>query len=254
MNLKVGIVGMPNSGKSALFNALLKRQVSPEGRHPFTTISPYTGVVAVPDERLDRLAALVKPERVVPATVTFVDIAGLLKNAHRGEGLGNEFLGYIRDAAALVHVIRAFDDAAVPHVMGTVDPVRDREIVETELRLAGIDKPTTEWINRDIEGFDRVGELIGECYRLLSLRTFYTIKGGVELHAWPVREGTTAREAAERVHTDFVKRFIKAQVVGAQALCESGGWRSAKDRGLVRLEGREYAVADGDVIEFAVGT
>lgn len=253
MNLKVGIVGLPNAGKSTLFNALLKRQVSPEGKYPFTTIQPFTGVVAVPDEKLKQLAQLLSPERIVPATVTFVDIAGLVKDSHKGEGLGNEFLGYIRDVNLTIHVIRGFEDTNIVHVMGSIDPNRDREIVLTELKRAAIDKPMVEWLNRDIADFDRLDDLIGRCYQRLGLITFYTIKGGKELHAWALKQGSSALDAAEKVHTDFAKKFIKAEVINVDILIESGGWKQAKEQGLVRLEGRNYVVGDGDVIEFKVG-
>lgn len=253
MSLKVGIVGLPNAGKSTLFNALLKRQVSPEGKYPFTTIKPFTGVVPVPDEKLDRLAELVKPEIVVAATVTFVDIAGLVKGAHKGEGLGNEFLGYIRDVDLIVHVIRSFEDPEVAHVIGSIDPDRDRDIIVAELAEAGIDKPIVEWLNRDISDFDRLDDLIRRAYQTLGLITFYTIKGGKELSAWALKRGESALVAAGKVHTDFAKKFIKAEVVNSDALLGAGSWKNAKEQGLVRLEGRDYVVADRDVVEFKVG-
>lgn len=275
--LKVGIVGLPNTGKSTLFNALLKRQVSPEGNYPFTTVKPFTGVVEVPDERLEKLAELVarstsgeshstslraskptpevlKKPPIIPATVTFVDIAGLVKGAHKGEGLGNEFLGYIREADVLVHVIRTFDDPQVPHVMGSIDPDRDREIIDLELEIAGIKKPTIPWINSDINDFDNIDRLIKEAYKLLDLATFYTIKGGKEVHAWSVKEGSTALSAAERVHTDFAKNFIKAEAISVDELLEAGSWKNAKEKGWIRAEGKDYVMKDGDVVEFLVGS
>lgn len=253
MSLKVGIVGLPNAGKSALFNALLRRQVSPEGNYPFTTIKPFTGVVEVPDENLLKLARLVNPERVVPASVTFIDIAGLVKNAHKGEGLGNEFLGHIREVDAIVHAIRAFEDSQVPHVMGSVDPGRDREIINLELEIAGIKKPTIEWLNSDISNFDRVDDLIKEAYKILGLITFYTIKGGKEVRAWSIQQGSTALDAARKVHTDFAKNFIKAEVIDVEELLNAGGWHDAKEQGKVRVEGRDYVVQDRDVVEFKTG-
>lgn len=258
-------MGLPNVGKSTLFNALLKRQVSPEGNYPFTTIKPFTGVVEVPDERLTKLAELISYQaanlpagkagipNIVPATVTFVDIAGLVKNAHKGEGLGNEFLGHIRDVDAVIHVIRAFEDPQVPHVMGNVDPDRDREIINLELEIAGIKKPVIEWVNSDISNFDRVDELIKKAYDTLGLITFYTIKGGHEVRAWSIKQGSTALSAAERVHTDFAKNFIKAEVVNVEELLHAGGWHNAKEQGKVRLEGRDYVVQNGDVVEFKIG-
>lgn len=253
MSLSVGIVGLPNVGKSTLFNALLKRQISNTAPYPFTTIKPHTGVVEVPDGRLQQLADLIKPERVVPATVTFIDIAGLVKNAHKGEGLGNEFLGQIREVDAVVHVIRAFEDEGVPHVMGSVDPERDKEIVSLELEIAGIKKPTLEWINKNKEDFENVNTLIKRAYELLGLITFYTIKGGKEVRAWSIKNGSTALGAAGQVHTDFAQHFIKAEAIGVQELLAAGSWHGAKEQGKVRLEGKDYIVQDGDVIEFKVG-
>jgi small GTP-binding protein len=253
MALSCGIVGLPNVGKSTLFNALLKRQIADVANYPFTTIKPHTGVVEVPDENLERLCKLVKPLKCLPATVTFIDIAGLVKNAHKGEGLGNEFLGQIRNVDALVHVVRAFQDSNVPHVEGNVDPARDREIVALELELADIKKPTIEWLNKDKKEFENVDELIRKAYKLLNLITFYTIKGGKEVHAWAIKEGTTALEAAGQVHTDFGQHFIKAEVITVQELLKVDSWKAGKNKGLVRLEGRDYVIADGDVVEFKIG-
>ncbi|MDP2734644.1 MAG: DUF933 domain-containing protein, partial [bacterium] len=227
MSLKIGIVGLPNAGKSTLFNALLKRQVAPTAAYPFTTIKPHTGVVEVPDGNLKNLCELIKPEKCIPAAVTFVDIAGLVKNAHQGEGLGNEFLGYIREVDAVVHVIREFEDPAVPHVEGSVDPERDREIIGIELELGGIKKPTIEWVNRRRQDFEDVGGLIREAFRTLGLITFYTVKGGKEVRAWSIRKESSALEAAGVVHTDFADNFVKAEVIGVGELLELGSWRAA---------------------------
>lgn len=253
MSLSVGIVGLPNVGKSTLFNVLLKKQVSAEGNYPFTTIKPHTGVVAVPDPKFDQLVQLIKPQKNTPATVTFVDIAGLVKNAHKGEGLGNEFLGQIRNVDAIVHVIRAFEDDDVPHAMETIDPDRDREIISIELELAGINKPMVEWINSDISDFDKVDDLITQVYELLGLITFYTIKGGSEVRASSLKKGSTALAAAAAIHTDFAERFIKSEVINVEQLLRMDDWKKAKEKGLVRLEGKDYMVQDGDVIEFKVG-
>lgn len=265
MALEVGIVGLPNSGKSTLFNSLLKRQVANVASYPFTTIDPNVGIVEVPDERLEKLRELIKPEKTIPAVVKFIDIAGLVKNAHKGEGLGNQFLAKIREVDAIIHIIRAFKDESVSHYYGSIDPKRDKEIVDIELELGGIKKPTLYVLNQDEitsqEGFlvvnaktgEGVGELIKEAYKLLGLITFYTIKGGKEITAWSLKEGATALEAAEKVHTDMARGFIKAEVVGYEELVEAGGWQLAKSQGKIRLEGREYQIKDGDVVEFKFG-
>jgi len=262
MSLSVGIVGLPNSGKSTLFNSLLKRQVANVAAYPFTTIEPNVGVVEVPDERLKKLAEIIKPEKVTPAVVKFIDIAGLVKNAHKGEGLGNQFLAKIREVEAIIHIIRAFKDESVSHYYGSIDSQRDKEIVDLELELGEIKKPTLYVINQDKvasqEGYlvvnakagEGVDELIKEAYRLLGLITFYTIKGGKEVRAWSLKEGSTAFDAAEKVHTDMAKGFIKAEVIGFDELVTVGEWQTAKNKGKVRLEGRDYQVRDDDVIEF----
>jgi len=254
VSLSVGIVGLPNVGKSTLFNALLKRQLSPTAGYPFTTIKPHTGVVPVPDENLMKLAELLKPEKIVPATVTFVDIAGLVRGAHEGEGLGNEFLSYVRNCDVLVHVVRAFESSEAPHIEGTVDPDRDRGIIRDELAAAGIDKPILERVNQNLGDFENVDTLIRDAYSLLGLITFYTIKGGKELSAWSLQKGQLAIDAAGRVHTDFAQKFIRAEVVPVDALLTTGSWTRAREAGKIRLEGKDYIVQDRDVMEFRVGT
>lgn len=266
MSLSVGIVGLPNSGKSTLFNALLKRQLAVVANYPFTTIKPNVGIVEAPDDDLIKLVDLINPEKVVPATVTFIDIAGLVKNAHQGEGLGNQFLAKIREVDAIVQVIRGFEDPTVAHYYGTIDPQRDKEIVDLELGLAEIKKPTLFVLNvseiRNVQCAIRdtvavnaktgegVDELIKKAYELLGLITFYTIKGGKEVTAWEIKSGSTALEAAGKVHTDMAKGFIKAEVVSLSDLLNSGGWTKAKSLGKIALVGREYLVQDKDVIEF----
>lgn len=254
MSLSVGIVGLPNVGKSTLFNALLKRSISNVASYPFTTIKPHTGVVEVPDKKLKKLCKLIKPEKCIPATVTFVDIAGLVKNAHKGEGLGNEFLGQIRNVDAIVHVIREFEKEDIVHVMGSVDSARDKEIIGIELELGGIKKPTIEWVNKDMADFENVDDLIKKTYKLLDLITFYTVKGGKEVHAWEIKKDSTAFKAAEKVHTDFAKGFIKAEAINIDELLKLNSWQAAKNKGKIRLEGKDYIVKDGDVIEFKVGS
>lgn len=162
MSLTVGIVGLPNVGKSTLFNALAQRRLAETAPRPFTTINPHEAVVAVPNEKLEKLSQLVSPESTVPATVTFIDIAGLVKGANQGEGLGNQFLGNIREVDALAHVVRVFTDADVPHVHAKVDPVYDIEIVNIELELGGITKPTIYVLNVGEGQLGKVGEIVGE--------------------------------------------------------------------------------------------
>lgn len=266
MSLSVGIVGLPNSGKSTLFNSLLQKQVAQVASYPFTTIEPNVGVVGVPDERLDKLAEIIKPEKVTPATVKFIDIAGLVRDAHQGEGLGNQFLAKIRESDAIVHIIRGFEDKSISHYYGSIDPKRDKEIVDLELELAGIKKPTLYVVNTlaldvqepivsgailvNAKTSEGVDNLIRAAYELLGLITFYTIKGGKETRAWALRRGETALRASEKVHTDMAKGFVKAEVVKFDDLMAVGDWMEAKNQGKIRLEGRDYQIQDGDVVEF----
>ena len=338
MNLKVGIVGLPNAGKSTLFNALLKKQVAEMANYPFTTIEPNVGVVPVPDERLEKLAKITKEEEkmdklppLVPAVVEFVDIAGLVKGASEGEGLGNKFLSHIREVDLVVNVLRYFEDPSVVHVAGNVDPERDRGIIETELMLAdlqtlgnqkvkseivqkftdalnhgtpardiGITEEQTAYIadlhlltmkpvlyvanvseqelskstasfaisakietelasfskeeqkaylkelGLEASGLDR---LIQKAYEMLGLISFLTC-GPIEARAWTIEHGTKAPAAAGVIHTDFEKKFIKADVV---SFPEFIGWKQGREKGKVRSEGREYVIKDGDVVEFKIG-
>ena len=261
--LSVGIVGLPNSGKSTLFNTLLKKQVASVANYPFTTIEPNVGVVEMPDDRLIEIIDLINPEKVVPASVSFIDIAGLVKDAHKGEGLGNQFLAKIREVDAIVHLLRGFEDPAVTHYYGSIDPKRDKEIVEIELELGEIKKPTLYVVNQgegevekgdlisiDAKTGEGVKDLIKKAYELLDLITFYTVKGGKEVTAWSIKRGSLAPVAAEKVHTEMGKGFIKAEVVSFNDLVSAGDWKEAKAKGKMRLEGRDYEIQDGDVIEF----
>ncbi|OGL61186.1 redox-regulated ATPase YchF [Candidatus Uhrbacteria bacterium RIFCSPHIGHO2_12_FULL_46_13] len=344
--MKIGIVGLPNVGKSTLFKALTKKQVIIEN-YPFATIEPNVGVVAVPDERLDKLAAVSKSEKIIPATIEFLDIAGLVKNAHQGEGLGNQFLSHIREVDAIVEVVRDFIDENVIHVEGAPDPKRDRDIIHLELAMADLETITRrlerasgkvksgdktaaaetallEKIKnaidegravRDLElspeekkelkslslltakpvlvvrniaenqikstadgeltisakieaeladlepteaasylqelglqssGLDR---LIKKSYELLNLITFFT-SGPKETRAWTIRRGTRAPEAAGVIHTDFEKGFIRAEIIPWKKLVEAGGEIPSKEKGWLRLEGKEYIMQDGDVAHF----
>jgi hypothetical protein len=301
MSLSVGIVGLPNAGKSTLFNALASRRLAETAPRPFTTIEPHEAVVPVPDQWLEKLAVLISPEKTVPATVTFIDIAGLVKGASKGEGLGNQFLAKIREVDAIVHVVREFSDPQVVHVHNKIDPKEDIEIVNLELELGGIvGKPVIYVYNTDEKEVNRGGKdiyicakleeeltdlspeerrqylkesgvmesglekLIKKAYSLLDLITFYTIKpssakategrgGGNQVTAWSLPAGKTALDAAAEVHTDFAKGFIKAEVINVEKLLAAGNWKEAKEKGEVKLEGKDYLVQDKDVVEFKVG-
>jgi GTP-binding protein YchF len=351
MNLKIGIVGLANVGKSTLFNALLKKQVAFAANYPFATIEPNIGVVPVPDDRLLKLAGITKDEEkmdklppLVPAVVEFVDIAGLVKGASQGQGLGNKFLAHIREVHIICEVVRYFEDPSVVHVADTVDPARDREIVETELILADLQtlgkqiepykEQIAQWevIKRLKEGLDKgklaravitdpeeialiadlhlltmkpilyvanvsenqltsfrekdilpisakieselaslsedeqkaylkelglnasgLDRLIKKAYETLGLISFLTC-GPIEARAWTIERGTKAPEAAGVIHTDFEKKFIKADAVSFNEFVAVGGWKKSREEGKVRSEGKEYVMRDGDVVEFKIGT
>lgn len=359
MGIKCGIVGLPNVGKSTLFNALTAAEI-PAENYPFCTIDPNVGIVTVPDPRLGSLAAIVKPEKIVPTVVEFVDIAGLVAGASTGEGLGNQFLAHIRETDAIAHLVRCFENDDVTHVAGRVDPLSDIEVIDTELMLADLqtlekslqkaernaktnEKSALAWRDllqrvarvledgqpvRSIEfaaeeraqlrelhlitakpvmyianvaegewtdnplveriqalaatqgaqvvpvcagieaelarldpedrqeflqelGLEEPGlhRVIRAAYELLGLKTFFTA-GPKEVRAWTVHRSATAPEAAGAIHTDFQKGFIRAEVIGFENYVARNGEAGARDAGELRLEGKQYVVAEGDVVHF----
>ncbi|GMU74381.1 MAG: ribosome-binding ATPase YchF [Candidatus Campbellbacteria bacterium] len=364
MSLSLGIVGLPNVGKSTLFNALTKQSV-PAANYPFCTIDPSVGIVRVPDERLDALTKLSKSQQTIPAAVQFVDIAGLVAGASEGQGLGNQFLSHIREVDAIAQVVRIFEDADILHVSGSIDPVRDIEVINLELILADLQAVTKRLssVEKEVRAGDKhakseqsgltkvkemlesssfasraqltdeealevrkltlltmkkmlyvlntksggqnldeirdarwdalmaffekeqaeyvvvdantegelnaldvaeraslreelhvrggIDDLIIAGYRLLDLITFLTT-GEKETRAWTTHRGATAPQAGASIHTDFEHKFIRAEVVFWKDLVDAGSYAVAREKGLVRTEGKEYIVKDGDVIEFKI--
>jgi len=271
-SLSIGIVGLPNVGKSTLFNALTKKSV-PAENYPFCTIDPSVGIVPVPDERLTKLSEISKSKKTIPAIVEFVDIAGLVKGASGGAGLGNKFLSHIREVDAIIEVVRIFEDKEMIHVHDKIDPLFDIEVINFELEQAGIKKPILYVLNTS-EAVDNIKKdfvsklsgpyievdpifgtgldnLITAGYDLLNLITFFTT-GEDESRAWTTLRGATAPFAGRSIHTDFQQKFIRAEVVSYDKLIEAGSFVKAKERGWVRTEGKEYIVKDGDVIEFLI--
>jgi len=251
-SLEVGIVGLPNAGKSTLFNALLGRQIANVAEYPFTTIEPNVGVVEVPDGRLKRLeeivAAMHASPRTVPAAIKFIDIAGLVQDAHKGAGLGNQFLAKIREVNAILHVVRVFSNLQAAHPLGNVNPERDIEVINNELKQAGIQKPTFVYLNKEYPNEFALDGIIKSCYSLLDLITMFTVEGGHQVQAWPIKQGIVAKEAVGMIHSDFADKFIRAEIVPFDKLDAAGSYQEAKRKGWVRVEGKDYEVKDGDVV------
>jgi len=275
MSFSVGIIGLPNTGKSTLFKALTKKQVD-IADYPFTTINPNVGIVPVPDFRLEKIADIIKPEKVTPTIIKFIDIAGLVKNAHKGEGMGNQFLSHIRPCDAVIEVIRCFDQNNNPkesiEIIDNELKMKDQElednvlsskpkiylfnIKEDDINLPEvknslvIDLKTESEINdlsseevEELKIQSKLDELILACYNILDLITFFTTTGGKEVRAWTIKKGSDVITAAAKVHTDFAEKFIKAEVIPWQKLVESGSHT---------IVGKEYIVQDGDIIEFKI--
>ena len=295
MSLTAGIVGLPNVGKSTLFNAITKAGAE-MANYPFATIEPNVGMVEVPDSRLARIQELIPAKKIVHTTFEFTDIAGLVKGASKGEGLGNKFLENIRQTDAIVHVVRAFDDDNITSVTGKVDPEEDINTINLELAIADLDavnrrigkvqkvaqqgdkeaKAELAVLNKltpvleeckaarsidfnederkeflEMEGVEESGldRLIKAAYHILGLRTFFTA-GGPETRAWTFHEGMKAPQVAGVIHSDFERGFIRAEVVSFDDLNELETMQKVKEAGKLRLEGKDYVVQDGDIIEF----
>lgn len=286
MKLSIGIIGLPNAGKSTFFQFLTKIKVNIQN-YPFTTIHPNIGVVAAPDERLQKVAQVFHSQKILPCPLEFIDIAGLVKGAHEGQGLGNQFLAQIREADALIHILRVFQNQEVSHIEGEINPQRDFEIVQNELQLKDAESKEKinllapklqlvlingkkeevpaeilDYLNKKgltyliIDLFlasseEFIKPIFAGFFKLLDLSTFYTANEN-EARSWMIKKETGIKKAAGLVHGDFEEKFIRAEVIKWDKLAAVGGWHQAKTKGLLRLEGKDYLVQDGDVIFFKI--
>ncbi len=347
MSFSVGIIGLPNAGKSTLFKALTKSKVD-IAAYPFTTIHPNIGVVQVPDKRLDKIASIIKPEKITPTIIEFIDVAGLVKGAHKGEGLGNQFLAQIRNCDAILEITRSFEGKNIEHITGEINPEKDIELIKTELLMKDLEilekliskteketrdkkairkleliKKIKNWVAQDklISEFkmsiisdkekleikehqfltakpilyilntngeankifskeikfltinlkneeeiselspeekkelslsSKLDQLIIDCYNILDLITFFTIRGQKETKAWTLKKNSNAPEAGKIVHSDFKEKFIKAEIINWEKLVSAGSWHKARELGWLKIVGKDYIVQDGDVIEFKI--
>src|SRR6266508_1102637 len=245
MALGIGIVGLPSVGTSTLFNALVGSPTAQAANYPFCTIDPNVGVVPVPDGRLEKLSALFKPKKTTPTTLEFIDIAGLVAGASRGEGLGNQFLSHIRQMDAIAHVLRCFEDADVVHVAGTVDPAGDRDVVEAA--LAALDRVKSGLEQGLSLRSQKLGEdergAVADLFLLTSKPVVYIANVDEEQLARPdERVRAVQAQAAGAIHTDFERGFIKAEVTRVEDLLALGSEQTVRERGLMRIEGKEYVV------------
>src|SRR5437588_11978 len=265
MALNCGIIGLPNVGKSTIFNALVGGRAL-VANYPFSTVEPNVGVAVIPDERLAKLTQIFKSRKTTPTAIEFRDIAGLVEGSSLGEGLGNQFLNQVREADALVHVVRVFEHPDVIHVAGAMDPERDIGRVEELARARGARAVTicgaveaevaalppqerADYFRELGMGEGGLVRLVRTAYELLNLITFFTA-GEVESRAWTIRRGTKAAQAAGKVHSDMERGFIRAEVYHYDDLIACGSEAGVREKGLFRLEGRDYVVKDGDVLFF----
>ena len=277
--ISIGIIGLPNAGKSTLFNLLSKQNVE-VANYPFTTISPNKAVVAAKDERLEQIQKIYNSKQIFPYPLEFVDIAGLVKGAHQGEGLGNQFLAHIRECDALIHVIRSFENPQVVHLEGGINVERDFKIVQNELYQKDLQskekvnllskKPQLILINGKLnqkvnfENFDyleidlsqgltseQIKQIFEKFHKLLNLICFFTANQN-EARSYLIKAGTPIVEAARLVHSDFAEKFIRAEVINYSQLKQIGDYKLAKLKGLVKIKGKDYLVQEGDIVYFKI--